>query len=213
MFKIVTKNIADSKYERGTDYRLEYRLEVLINNLKALNADIICLQEVKTQELLDVLKQTLEMEYVYANELAVFYNTKFSMIANFGIMDSMLSVTFDRFNVLNCHFSVKANQRMEAAKEASVWMQQYEKCIVIGDLNTFFDLDGDEVMRELTNGSIDVINGPTFKSFPIEPIQRVSRLDHIIIKGMHSHDSKIIDNSLEHIRDSDHFICLAVINV
>lgn len=118
------------------------------------------------------------------------------------------------FSVVNTHFPIGKRHRMQTSEFIRDLDQKDTFQIVVGDMNTFYDDGGQEMIDIMTSaGYADLLpECPTFTSFPHDRFLTTSRLDHMLCKGDYQHvSSKVYANLDYKIRPSDHYMCETVV--
>lgn len=165
-----------------------------------------------------------------------------SKVADRGVMFifSQFALKCDRqkrFWVINAHMPIAEEEKMrcvawlnenavDICNRAAATIAKGEKQVAAtttaaaptifygGDQNTFFDLRGGEMMSEFakrwTHLSVDA--QPTFKSFPQDPVQTTSTLDHIFVN--HGARYQVTDvTATDTAGASDHFFMSTMVKI
>ena len=119
------------------------------------------------------------------------------------------------FSVFNAHFPIEKRHRVETSEFVRDLSATHrgEIYFVVGDMNTFFDDGGDEMMQIMQSGGLVDFLPPgtkTFKSFPHDSFQTVSTLDHLfgsVSLGYQVINCRVFDSVDYEVCPSDHFMC------
>ncbi|AYV77490.1 MAG: hypothetical protein Dasosvirus4_11 [Dasosvirus sp.] len=120
-----------------------------------------------------------------------------------------------QFWVINTHMPIAQKEKMivvkwfndNAVKECQLAGDKNPLIILGGDMNTFFDDGGQDMMDLFSEQWIHLTGNlkKTFKSFPQDPVQTTSQLDHIFVNKQAVQRIKIIKPATATFTDaSDH---------
>lgn len=137
-----------------------------------------------------------------------------------------------RFWVINAHMPIAEEEKMRCvawlnenavdicSRAAATTIAKKEAAAAAptifygGDQNTFFDLRGGEMMSEFAKHWTHLSGDaqPTFKSFPQDPVQTTSTLDHIFVN--HGARYRIVDvTATDTAGASDHFLMSTTVKI